>query len=52
MMVGGIGEWEDILVAKPLNDWVIFFQNVISFFDAVHPMRNNFIWNWSNTVIV
>ena len=26
MMVARIGEWEDILVAKPLNDWVIFFK--------------------------
>ena len=29
-----------------------FFQNVISFSDAVHPMCNIFIWNWSNTVNV
>ena len=29
-----------------------FFQNVISFFDAVHLMCNSFIWNWSNTMNV
>ena len=27
-----------------------FFQNVISFSDAVHLMCNIFIWNWSNTM--
>ena len=37
---------------QPLNDWVIFFQNVISFSDAVHLMGNTFIWNWSNTMNV
>ena len=29
-----------------------FFQNVISFSDAVHLMCNIFIWNWSNTMNV
>ena len=29
-----------------------FFQNVISFSDAVHLMCNSFIWNWSNTMNV
>ena len=27
-----------------------FFQNVISFSDAVHLMCNIFIWSWSNTM--
>ena len=30
----------------------VFFQNVISFSDAVHLMCNIFIWNWSNTINV
>ena len=29
-----------------------FFQNVISFSDAIHLMCNIFIWNWSNTKTV
>ena len=29
-----------------------FFQNVVSFSDAVHLMCNIFIWNWSNTMNV
>ena len=37
---------------QTFNDWVIFFQNVISFSDAVHLMCNILIWNWSNTVNV
>ena len=29
-----------------------FFENVISFSDAVHLMCNRFIWNWSNPMNV
>ena len=35
---------------QPLNDWVIFFQNVISLSDVVHLMCDIFIWNWSNAM--
>ena len=43
-----------ICVTRP--HWVKWlghcFQNVISFYDAVHLMCNIFIWNWSNTMNV
>ena len=39
--------WKTCLTLK----WVgHFFQNVISFSDAVHHICNSFIWNWSNTM--
>ena len=39
----------ELLTLKPLGH---FFQNVISFFYAVHLMCYSFIWNWFNTTNV
>ena len=37
---------------KPLNNWVIFFQNIILFSCVVHYKYNISVWNWSNTKII
>ena len=34
----------------PLNNWVIFFQNIISFPNDVQCKCNISAWNWSNTM--
>ena len=38
--------------ANKLNNWVIFFQNVILFSDIVHYNCNISVWNWSNDYLI
>ena len=44
--------WGDMIECLTLKWLGHFFQNVISFSDAVHCTCNIFIWNWSNTMNV